>query len=189
MTDKNHELFGIDEKYRGHKARIKADEDLTPDAKWRKVRELDKEHAAARAEAERRIAERLEADAESAFKRAHGPERHHLSAEEETARELRLARIRAEITDAFEAGRQDPIRAYEQAVRAGDMERAEVIGKVGERHLDDHTRRGRLRRLVEENEPEEKKRARRRLAELEREKQTNDLGNALMRKAREGRMA
>lgn len=184
MNDKHHELFGIDQKYRERAARIQASEDLTPDAKARKIREAGKEYGEARAEAEGRIAKRLEAEGEAAYRRAYGPGLRTRTAEEETARELRLARIRAELTDEFEAGRQDPLRAYETAIRSGDEERAEVIGKVGTRFLQGAARRQRLADLVEQNLPEDRRRAKQKIAELERQKMQLDFGSALMRRAR-----
>lgn len=65
-----------------------------------------------------------------------------------------------------------------------DAERAEVIGKVGAKYLQDPTRRRRLAELVGENEPEERKRAKKRLSELEAQKRTHALGSALHRNVR-----
>jgi hypothetical protein len=55
---------------------------------------------------------------------------------------------------------------------------------VGEKYLKDMTRRQRLRQLVEENESAQTKRAKKRLAELEEQKRTHELGAALRRSAR-----
>ncbi len=178
MTEQ-HPYAEMDRKYRVRKAAIRADGDLTFEAKERRVKALTDEHYRKRGELERQETERLEAETERAYRKVHGPGPRR-SADEETARELRLARIRAEVTDAFDAGRQDPIRAFEQAVRAGDPERAEVIGAVGPRYLDGF-RRARLAELVCENEPEDRKRARRRLEELEKEKQDHELAAGIAR--------
>lgn len=183
MTE-GHEFARMDQEYREGKARIRADEDLTYEAKERKVRELGLDYDRRRKEAEKAIADRLEAEEAASYRKAYGPGRSTLTAEEETARELRLIRIRSEVTDDFEAGRQDPLVSYQQAVRAGDMERAEVIGKVGAKYLQDPIRRRRLAELVGENEPEERRRAKKRLAELEAQKRTHELGSALHRNVR-----
>ncbi len=75
------------------------------------------------------------------------------------------------------------MRAYEEAVRAGDKERAGVIGKMGARYLEGF-RRMRLAELVEENAPEKDRKAREKLAELEREREDLEVGLALQRRAR-----
>ncbi len=182
MTDQ-HPYAEMDRKYREGKAAIRADGDLTYEAKERRVKALTDEHYRKRGELERQETERLAAETERAYRKVHGPGPRR-SADEETARELRLARIRAEVTDAFDAGRQDPIRAFEMAVRAGDAERAEVIGTVGPRYLDGF-RRARLAELVRENEPEDRKRARRRLEELEKQKQDHEVAVAISRRNRD----
>lgn len=183
MTN-DQELARIDQEYRESKAKVRGYEDLTEEAKERKVRELGLEHGRARAAAEKAVADRLQAEEEASYRKAYGPGRSTLSAEQETARELRLARIRAEVVDELEAGRDDPLRAYERATRAGDAERAEVLGKVGGKYLQEPARRARLRELVEENEPAERRRAKERLASLQGEKRTHELGSALHRKLR-----
>lgn len=183
MTEQ-HDLARIDAEYRESRAKIRADEDLTREAKGRKERELSLEYASRREEAETAISKRLQAEEEASFRKAYGPGRAALSAEQEMARELRLSRIRAEVVDSFEAGDQDPLVSYGRAVRAGDTERAEVIGKVGEKYLKEPARRARLRELVAENEPESVKRAKKRLAEVEAEKRSHELGSALHRQVR-----
>lgn len=182
------QLAKIDAEYREGKAKIRAFEDLTGEAKERKVRELGLEHAGRRKEAEKAIEDQLNAEEEAAYRKAFGPARTTLSAEQETARELRLSRIRGEVTDTFDAQVDDPIQAFERAVRAGDLERAEVIGVVGLRYLEEPSRRQRLRQLVSENEPAEIRKAKATLAKVEGQKRTHELGTALNRvvRAREG---
>jgi hypothetical protein len=182
------ELAKIDAEYREGKAKIRAFEDLTDEAKERKVRTLRLEHAEKRKEAEKAVADRLWVQQETAFRKAYGPAPSNLSAGEETARELRLSRIRAEVADTFDGKIDDPIQAYERAVRAGDDERAEVIGGVGLKYLEEPSRRQRLRQLVSENEPAEIRKAKATLAKVEGQKRTHELGTALNRRlrAREG---
>jgi len=177
-------LDRLDAEYRQRRSRVWADEDLTPEAQRRKVRELQKEYDQARESAEKAVRGRLEADAESAYRCAYGPERSYGSAQQEAAKELGLARIRSEVTDEFEAGRQDPLVSYQHALRAGDKERAEVIGKLGGRYLKDAPRRARLRELVAENEPAERRRAKEKLAELENEQRSFGLASGLRRRLR-----
>jgi uncharacterized membrane protein YccC len=182
------ELAKIDAEYREGKAKIRAFEDLTDEAKQRKVRALAQEHAEKRKEAEKAIEDRLWVQQETAYRKAFGPAPSNLSAEQETARELRLQRIRAEVTDAFEGGHQDPLINYERAIRAGDDERAEVIAVVGPKYLTDPARRQRLGQLVAQNEPAERRRAKETLVKVEGAKRTHELGTALNRivRAKEG---
>ncbi len=175
------QLAKIDAEYRESKTKIRADEDLTYEAKERKVRALGLEHAGKRKETEKAVADRLKAEEEAAFRKAFGPGRTTLTAEQETARELRLSRLRAEVTDAFEGGHQDPLINYERAIRAGDVERAEVIGVVGLKYLQEPARRQRLGQLVAQNEPAERRRAKETLVKVEGQKRTHELGTALNR--------
>lgn len=178
------ELAKIDANYREEKAKIRAFEDLTYEAKERKVRALGLEHAGKRKEAEKAIADRLKSEEEAAFRKAFGPAPSTLSAEQQVARELRLQRLRAEAIADFDGGHQDPLINYERAIRAGDTERAEVIGKVGPKYLTNPSRRQRLSQLVSENEPADRRRAKETLARVEGQKRTHELGTALNRLAR-----
>lgn len=94
-----------------------------------------------------------------------------------------MARLREEVRDELDTKRLDPIRGYEDAVRAGNTERAGVIGKVGARYLEGF-RRVRLAELVEANMPERDRVAREKLAALEREREDLQAGLALQRMAR-----
>jgi len=174
----------MDAEYREEAARIRGSADLNDEAKERKIRELGREHAEKRKEAEKAVADRLEAEAEAAFRKAFGPGRTTLSAEQEAARELRLSRIRAEVVDHFEGGHQDPLINYERAIRAGDTERAEVIGAVGPKYLQEPARRQRLGQLVAQNEPADRRRAKEALVKVEGQKRTHELGTALNRLVR-----
>jgi hypothetical protein len=167
-------------KHRKRVAEIRADQDLTFEARERRVKEEgEKFDAALRAE-EERVTSKLREEVEDAYKRAHGP-----GPSLDAAAELRLARLREEVRDDLEARKMDPLRAYEEAVRAGDTERAGVIGKIGPRYLEGF-RRVRLAELVEENMPERDRRARQKLAELEREQEDLEVGLAMQRRARTG---
>nr|MDP9474792.1 hypothetical protein [Actinomycetota bacterium] len=176
MSGRLREVEAIRAERRAKVDAVRADGDLTWEAKERKIKEIGREYYAREREAEARVTEGIKANIEAAYRSEHGPAPSALTAEQETAKELRLARIRAEVADEFEAGAQDPLVSYERAVRAGDAERAEVIGKVGERYLTDRNRRARLRQLVEENRPESQKRARRERERLEGEQRSTELG-------------
>ncbi len=165
-------------KHRERVAAIRADADLTHEAKERRVKEEGaKHHEEIRVE-EERVTAAVREEVENAYKKAHGP-----GPSLDAAQELRLARLREEVRDDLEANRLDPIRGYEEAVRAGDKERAAVIGKMGGRYLEGF-RRMRLAELVEENAPEKDREARRRLQELEREREDLEAGLAMQRVAR-----
>ncbi len=165
-------------KHRKRFAEIRADADLTHEAKERRVREEGaKHHEEIRAE-EERVTAAVREEVENAYRKAHGP-----GPSLDAAAELRLARLREEVRDELEAGRVDPIRGYEEAVRAGDKERAGVIGKMGGRYLEGF-RRMRLAELVEENAPENDRKARENLAALEREREDLEVGLAMQRAAR-----
>ncbi len=181
-----HPYAAVDAAYREKKAAIRADEDLTGEAKERRIKELGQKYDAERAEIERRVEEERAAKEERAYGRLYGPQGSTRSAEEDAARELRLARLERELVPAYEANRRDPLVDYKRAARAGNADEMHVIAAHGERFLTDLARRRELRRLVAENEPEHVKRARRELAEAENQKRTNALGNALRRRVRAG---
>ncbi len=164
--------------HRKRVAEIRADGDLTHEAKERRIQELGAKHYEEVRAEEERVTAALREEVEGAYKKAHGP-----GPSLDAAAELRLARLREEVRDDLEAGRVDPIRGYEAAVRAGDRERAAIIGKMGGRYLEGF-RRMRLAELVEENAPEKDRKAREKLAELEREREDLEVGLALQRRAR-----
>jgi hypothetical protein len=171
-------LAAMKAKHRERVAQIRADADLTHEAKERRVKEEGaKHHEEIRAE-EERVTAAVREEVENAYMKAHGP-----GQRLDAVAELRLARIREEVKDDLEAKRMDPLRGYEEAVRAGDKERAGVIGKMGGRYLEGF-RRQRLAELVQENMPEKDREARRRLTELEREQGDLALGLAMQRAAR-----
>jgi hypothetical protein len=188
MSEQQHPYAEMDAEFREEKSRIRGSADLNDEAKERKVRELGQEHAEKRKEAEKAIEYRLWVQQETAYRKAFGPAPSNLSADQETARELRLSRIRAEVVDAFDGKIDDPLQAYERAVRAGDTERAEVIGRVGLKYLQEPARRQRLGQLVAANEPAEVQKAKKRLVKVEGQKRTHELGTALNRivRAKEG---
>ena len=188
MSEQQHPYAGMDAEYQEEKSRIRGSADLNDEAKKRKVRALGQEHAEKRKAAEKAVADRLWVQQENAYRKAFGPAPSNLSADEETARELRLSRIRAEVIDTFDGKIDDPLQAYERAVRAGDDERAEVIGGVGIRYLQEPARRQRLRQLASENEPDEVRKAKATLARVAGQKQSHELATALNRRlrAREG---
>lgn len=183
MTDQ-HPYAKVDAEYREKKAAIRADEDLTWEAKERRVKELGQRYDAKRAEIERRVEEERAARESRAYGRLYGPQRSGKTAEEDAARELRLARLERELVPAYEANRRDPLVDFKRAARAGNADEMHVIAAHGERFLPNLSRRQELRRLVAENEPESVKRARRELAEAESQKWTNDLAGSLHRRAR-----
>ena len=168
------------------RAALQADEDLTPEAKSRRLQDLERDYSERREAEAARITASLDADIERADRKAHGPEKPSSDPQAEVAKELRLQRIRAEVYEDFMDGGHDPIRDYQRAVDLGDLERASVIGRVGPGFLEDPIRKRRLRELVEENEPESRRKAKRDLERLEREKRSVDLGLAFARHRRVG---
>ena len=179
-----HEFARMDAEYRERVSAIRKDGDLNDEARARQTKALGDAYDRNRREAEQAAADRLENEEKENYRKAFGPKRSTLTAAQETARELRLARVRAEVAEELSSGMQDPLRAYEHALRAGDTERAEIIGKVGARHLEDPTRRRRLAELVAEHEPEERKRAKKRLADVDERKRSLDIGAALHHRVR-----
>lgn len=179
-----HEFARMDAEYRERVSALLKDEDLTHEARARKTKALGDAYDRTRKEAEQAVADRLQAEEQDSYRKAFGPKRVTLTAAQETARELRLARVRAEVTEDLSSGMQDPLVAYQHAMRAGDTDRAEIIGRVGAGHLEDPTRRRRLAELVAENEPEERRRAKKRLADVEGKKRSLDIGTALHHRVR-----
>ena len=169
--------------YLERKTELMGDEDLTPEAKNRYLQELERDFREGfDAEAER-VTGRLDREIEDAYRKAHGPEKPSPDAQAEVAKEMRLSRVRSEVYEDLASG-HDALIDYERAVRLGDAERAGVLAKVGPGWLDDPARRRRLRQLVEENLPEERKEAKRDLERLEAEKRHVELGLALGRNRR-----
>ena len=177
------ELGAMRSAHREKVAAVQADEDLTPEAKSRRLAELEHGFAESFDAEAARVTERLDRDVENAYKRAHGPEKPSEYPEEEIAKEMRLQRIRSEVYEDLSNG-HDALIDYERAVRSGDTERAAVLAKVGPGWLDDSTRKRRLRQLVEENLPEGRRKAKRDLARLEAEKRSVELGLAFLRPRR-----
>ena len=178
------ELAAMRAAHREKVAAVRADEDITAEAKTRRLRELERafrENFDAEAE---NVTGKLDREIERAYKRAHAPEKPSEYPEEEIAKEMRLQRIREEVRDDLESGTIDALVSYQEAVRLGDRERAEVLARMGPRYLTDHTRRARLRQLVEENLPESRRRAKRDLERLEAEKRSVELGLAMQRHRR-----
>ena len=178
------ELAAMRAAHREKVAAVRADEDLTPEAKARRLRELERDFREAfDAEAEN-VTGKLDREIERAYRKVHAPRPASEDAQEETARELRLARVREEVRDDLESGLIDALVSYQEAARLGDRERAEVLARMGPRYLSDHTRRARLRQLVEENLPESRRRAKRDLERLEAERRSVELGLAMQRHRR-----
>ncbi len=168
--------------------KVRADEDLTEDAKRRRIAELEREYAPAFEEESARILEDLDARIESQYRKAHGPSKPSSDGNAELAKEMRLARLREEVTDEFSDGKQDPIRAYEEAVRIGDKERQYVIEKVGPKFLADSSRRQRLTQLIEEQLPAGRREAKREHERLQAQRRNLEIGFALQRRTPSGRL-
>ena len=166
-------------------AAVRADEDLTPEARNRRLSELERDFREGFDAEAARVTERLDRDVENAYRKAHGPEKPSSDPQAEVARELRLQRIRSEVYEDLANG-HDALIDYERAVRLGDTERAAVLAKIGPGWLEDPTRKRRLRELVEENLPESRRKAKRDLERLEAEKRSVELGLAFLRPRRAG---
>lgn len=178
MNDRTQKLTEMKTRHREKVARIRGDRDITLEARERRIREETAAHNAAIRAEEERVSVALNNEVESAYRKAHGP-----AGKLDAVGELRMARLREEIKDELDTKRLDPIRGYEQAVRAGDTERASVIAKIGPRYLDGF-RRVRLGELVEANLPEREREARAKLAALTREKEDMEIGLSLSRQSR-----
>ncbi len=168
--------------------KVRADEDLTEDAKRRRIAELEREYAPASEEESARILEALDSKIESQYRKAHSPSKPSSDGNAELAREMRLARLREEVTDEFADSNQDPIRAYEEAVRLGDKERMHVIEKVGPKFLQDSSRKQRLAQLVDEQLPAGRREAKREHERLAAQRRNLEIGFALQRRTPSGRL-
>lgn len=187
-------LDGLKAEHRRAVAAVRADKDLNEDAKRRRIDELHREHAPDLEAESSRILGELDARIESQYRKAHGEPkkgggyRGSLGAQEEAARELRLARVREEVRDDLEGG-VDALMAYKEAVRLGDAERAGIIGRMGPRYLKgDSVRRQRLAELVEENMPESQRDAKREHERLQAQRRNLEIGFALQRRNPNGRL-
>lgn len=178
-------LDSLRAEHREKVATVRADEDLTPDARQRRAQDLDQEFRVAASEESGRIMRELDQEIEAAYRRAHAPKKPSSDPQAEVAKELRLQRIRAEVYEDLSSG-HDALIDYQEALRLGDTERAAALAKAGPGFLTDPTRKRRLRELVEENLPEERKEAKRDLERLEGEKRHLGLAFSLGRARRLG---
>ncbi len=183
-TTRTKRLNAMKAAHREKVAAVRADEDLTPEAKSRRLAELERDFREGFDAEAARVTGRLDRQVEAAYRKVHAPRSASEDAQEETARELRLARIREEVRDDLEGGMIDALVSYQEAIKLGDRERAELIARMGPRYLTDPTRRARLRQLVEENLPEGRRKAKRDLERLEAEKRSVELGLAFLRPRR-----
>lgn len=122
MTEQ-HPYAKVDADYRRKKAAIRADEDLTWEAKERRIKDLGQRYDADRAEIGRRVEEERAAKESRAYAALYGPQSSGKNPDEDAARELRLARLERELVPAYEANRRDPLVDYKRAARAGNAER------------------------------------------------------------------
>ena len=182
-TTRTKKLAAMRAEHLEKRAALLADQDITDEARNRRLAELERDYSDRREAEAARVTAGLDADIERAYKRAHGPEEPSSDPQAEVAKEMRLSRIRSEVYDDLSNG-HDALIAYERAVRSGDTERAAVLAKIGPGWLEDPTRKRRLRQLVEENEPEGRKKAKRDLAKLEAERRHVELGLAMQRRVR-----
>lgn len=162
--------------------RINAFEDLTPEAKTRRVREAQARHRQEYAEEVARFQESLASKKAGAQRTLDTIQNPRLSAEESSARSLRRMELREELTDLFDRGplSRDPVQEYEQAIARGDAERAQVIAEIAPRYLrGEPFRQRRLNELVEANQPAAAKEAKEKITKLEAEERSADFGRAL----------
>lgn len=145
MSDYTKELDRLKADHRDRVAQNRADQDLTEEARTRRIRELDESYAAAYTKEKARVMERISAERERLYRKANPVRKPGTDTQRELLREMRLQRVEREVRELFEEQRHDPLLAYQEAVRVGDDERVEVIGRLGPRYLKDSPgRRGRL---------------------------------------------
>ncbi len=148
--------------------------DLTIEARAEKVQELARSYDARIADEAGTVISRVDAEIERAYRSANPLDKPTGDHAADMAKELRYRRISEDVMEDL-AGGTDPIRAYDNAVRLGDEERAGIIAKHAPRFLDSIQRRD-LNRRVEERLPERVKAARTRLSQLEAEKRSLEVG-------------
>src|SRR5215212_4261412 len=128
-----------------------ADEDLTPAAKAKRIRELSRDFETAY-RAEKEATERaIEQHRRSLTRKAYPPEEIGNNVQRELLEELRGGRIEREIATQAETGGFDPVEALKDARYRGDTARQAVIERVGKRYLpQDSAYHKEFARLVEE---------------------------------------
>ncbi len=147
--------------------------DLTPEARTGKVQELARSYDARIAEEAGTVVSRIDAEIEREYRRANPVDKPTGDHAADMAKELRYRRISEDVMEEL-AGEVDAVRAYDEAIRLGDEERAALIAKHAPRFLDSIQRRD-LNRRVEERLPERVKAARTRLSQLEAEKRSLEI--------------
>ncbi len=153
---------------------LRNNRDLTVEARAEKVQELARSYDARIADEAGTVVSKIDAEIERAYRAANPLDKPSGDHAADMAKELRYRRISEDVMEDLADG-TDPIRAYDNAVRLGDEERAGIIAKHAPRFLDSVQRRD-LYRRVEERLPEKVKDARARLSQLEAERRSLELG-------------
>jgi hypothetical protein len=155
-----------------------ADEDLTPAAKAKRIRELSRDFETAY-RAEKEATERaIEQHRRSLTRKAYPPEEIGNDVQRELLEELRGGRIEREIATQAETGGFNPVEALKDARYRGDTARQAAIERVGKRYLPkDPALRSEFDRLVEEGMSPQRREAMRELEAFER--QALEVGQAV----------
>lgn len=133
-------------------ARIKANRDLNQEAKDREIAKLQR-YTRAEYTAERKAAEeRLEADLADARRRANPKAEPVEDTQAELLNEMRRQRVERELGAEWEARGGGPtLQEYEDALEAGDTDRAEVMEIFGPANIQNGDIRDEFTRKVQEN--------------------------------------
>lgn len=171
------DLNAIRDRFNADVAAVRADEDLTPAAKAKRIRELSREFEAAY-RAEKEATERaIEQRRHTLTRKAYPPEGIGNDVQRELLEEMRAGRIEREIAAQAETGGFNPVEALRDARYRGDAMRQAVIERIGRRYLpDDPQLRGQFDQLLEEAISPARREAMKELEAFER--QAGEIGQA-----------
>jgi hypothetical protein len=149
---------------------------LAEEYKAKLRRQLHDAYTQARSTEEQRIRDEIESERRRHYSKIHKKENRTASLEEE----VRLSNIRAELMSELEGG-ANVTQLYEQAIKVGDHTRGRLLASIGPSYIKNTAERIRFRNLVYENEDAATKRARQKLAEVERESMVLDTASAIQK--------
>ncbi len=154
-------------------SRIRSNQDLTPDARVRQIRESSQRWQGELNQEARRIMQELADEEQQTYRRANPVE----SPGDHTTELFRL-RLRDEITDELDAD-ADVFSLYQKALRLEDKERVRVLERMAPARIKDPFEKVRFARLVEENQPRAVREAKEKQARLRAERRQLELGLSL----------
>jgi hypothetical protein len=178
MTETDGLLNGLSElrgRYEREVAAARADEDLTQEARDRRIRDLTRDFTSAYAAEKAEIEEALEQRHRHLYRAAHAPEEVDGDAQAALLHEMRHQRVERDLTDTWDRRGAGPtLEEYERALLRGDEIELAVYETHGRRRIKDAMTRESVARRMDEARRErmspQRRRALKELEQLEKER-------------------